>query len=168
MNKLSDGIKSASNTARENLATAKTKASKTTGAAKKIAKGALEKSRGAATRGVQTSRDFATKAVVKSSDSIDRNPIAIVLGGLAIGAIIGALLPDTQQEKKILGKAGKKLNKRALDAADAAKKAGQSKMDSLGVNPDAARDQFRTLVGKATEALKAAASAASEAARKQD
>ena len=60
----------------------------------------------------------------------------------AIGAIIGALVPATERETKVLGKAGKKLNKKARKMAEAAKDAGKNKVDSLGLNSDAFRDQF--------------------------
>ena len=106
--------------------------------------------------------------MVKSGDTIDKNPLAIVLGGIAIGAIIGALIPRTEQEVKMLGKTGKKLNKKAKKMASAAKSAGKAQVDSLGLGSDAMREQFRLFVGKASEALKAAGQAATEAARKKD
>lgn len=157
MSKLGDGIKSASSTAREGAASAREQANKAYGAGRE-----------AAARGVQTSKEMAHKAAMKSGDAIDRNPIAVVLGGLAVGAIVGALLPRTEREKKALAPAGKKINERATQVADAAKKAGKEKIDALGLNGDAVREQFRDLVNKATEAVKAAGQAAGEAARKKD
>jgi ElaB/YqjD/DUF883 family membrane-anchored ribosome-binding protein len=90
------------------------------------------------------------------------------LGGLALGAIVGALLPKSQREEKLLGSTGKKLNSKAKEIAQAAKQAGMDKVDSLGINKDSAREQFRDLVSKATEAVKAAGQAAGAAARKKD
>ena len=168
MTKLKDSIKSAADTAKDTLSSAKTKAGNTSEAAKKSATNALEKSKSAAARGVRSSKKLAHKAAEKSNDTIDKNPLAIVLGGLALGAIVGALLPKTEQEKKLLGKTGKKLNEKVKSVAGAAKSAGKDKIDSLGINTDSAREQFRDLVGKATEAVKAAGQAASEAARKRD
>ncbi len=168
MTKLGDSIKSATDTAKDTLATAKTKAANTSGAAKRSATDAFEKSKSAAAQGVKSSKRLASKAAHKSSETIDKNPLAIVLGGLALGAIVGALLPKTEQEKKFLGKTGKKLNDKAKAVAGAAKTAGKDKIDSLGINSDSAREQFRDLVGKATEAVKAAGQAASDAARKRD
>jgi ElaB/YqjD/DUF883 family membrane-anchored ribosome-binding protein len=172
MSKLSDGIKdgikSASSGAKDGLATARSKATETSAAAKKKAAEALEKSRKAAARSVESSKKLASKAKDKTGDTIDQNPLAIVLGGLALGAIVGALLPKSEREEKILGKAGKKLNKQAKKIAEAAKVAGMEKVDSLGINKDSAREQFRDLVSKATEAVKAAGQAASDAARKKD
>ena len=112
-------------------------------------------------------RKLATKASARASGGIDKNPLAIILGGVALGAIVGALLPRTERETKLMGNAGKKLNKKAKKMAEAAKDAGKKKVDSLGLNSDAARDQFRALVIKATEAVKAAGQAASAEARKK-
>ena len=103
----------------------------------------------------------------KTSDGIDKNPLAIVLGGLAIGAIVGALLPRTERETKVLGKAGKKLNKKARKMAEAAKAAGKDQVESLGLNGDALRLQFRDLVSKAAVAVKAASQAATDAAKEK-
>lgn len=157
MSKLSDGITSAKTTATQTKKVARDQASK-----------AIEAGREAAARGVSNSRDFVNKAAVKTGEGIDNNPLAIVLGGIAIGAIVGALLPRTEQEMKVLGKTGKKLNKKARKMAEAAKDAGKNKIDTLGLSGDAIRDQFRILVSKAADAVKAAGAAASDAAKKSD
>lgn len=167
MSKLGDGIKSAAEGAKSGLANARAKTVETGSAAKQKATETYGRSREAAARGVQSSKDLAHKAAVRTGDTIDKNPIAIVLGGLALGAIAGALIPATQREKKILGKAGKKVNDKAAKVAEAAKNAGKDKIDSLGLNGDAVRDQFRDLVSKAAEAVKAAGQAAGQEARKK-
>lgn len=107
-------------------------------------------------------------AKTKTSDGIDKNPLAIVLGGIAIGAIIGALLPRTERETKVLGNAGKNLNKKVRKIADAAKVAGMGQVDTLGLNGEAMRAQFRELVSKAALAVKAAGQAATEAAKEKN
>lgn len=168
MSKIGDSIKTATDSAKEGLATAKAKTTETGAAAREKAAEAYEKGREAAARGVQQSRDLAAKAAIKTGDNIDRNPLAIVLGGIALGAIVGALLPTTEREKKVMGKAGKKINKKAREMAKAAKAAGKEKVDSLGLNGDAVREQFRDLVSKAALAVKAASEAATAEARKKD
>ncbi len=161
MSKIGDSIKSAADSA-------KAKTTGSTAAVRQKASAALEKSKGAATIGVQQSKEIARKAKAKTSDGIDKNPLAIVLGGIAIGAIIGALLPRSEREAKVLGKAGKKLNKKARKIADAAKVAGMSQVDTLGLNGEAMRAQFRELVSKAAIAVKAAGQAATEAAKEKN
>jgi hypothetical protein len=149
MSKIGDSIKTAADSAKDSLATAKAKTTQSTAAARAKASEAYEKGKG------------------KTSDGIDKNPLAIVLGGMAIGAIVGALLPRTERETKVLGKAGKKLNKKARKMAEAAKTAGKDQVESLGLNGDALRLQFRDLVSKAAVAVKAASQAATDAAKEK-
>jgi ElaB/YqjD/DUF883 family membrane-anchored ribosome-binding protein len=157
MSKLGDNLKTASN------------AAKSAGAsAKRNATAAVNKSKAAASRGVESSKAMAKKAGETTGQTIDKNPLAIVAGGIAIGAILGMLIPKTQREVKALGKAGKKVNETAKRAVDAAKSAGKDKVDSLGLNQDALRDQFRDLVSKASEAVKAAGKAAADETRRKD
>lgn len=152
----------------DNLKTA-TDAAKSAGAsAKRNAAAAVDRSKAAATRGVQSSKAMAKKAGETTGQTIDKNPLAIVAGGIAIGAILGMLIPKSERETKVLGKAGKKVNETAKRAVDAAKSAGKEKVDNLGLNQDALRDQFRDLVSKASEAVKAAGKAAADEARKRD
>ncbi len=149
MSMIGDSIKTAADSAKDSLATAKAKTTQSTAAARAKASEAYEKGKG------------------KTSDGIDKNPLAIVLGGIAIGAIVGALLPRTERETKVLGKAGKKLNKKARKMAEAAKIAGKDQVESLGLNGDALRLQFRDLVSKAALAVKAASQAATDAAKEK-
>ena len=149
MSKIGDSIKTAADSAKDSLATAKAKTAQSTAAARAKASEAYEKGKG------------------KTSDGIDKNPLAIILGGIAIGAIVGALLPRTERETKVLGKAGKKLNKKARKMAEAAKAAGKDQVESLGLNGDALRLQFRDLVSKAAVAVKAASQAATDAAKEK-
>lgn len=167
MSKIGDSIKTAADSAKDSLASAKAKTSQSSAAARVKATEAFEKGKDAAASGMQQSREIARKAKGKTSDGIDKNPLAIVLGGIAIGAIVGALLPRTERETKVLGKAGKKLNKKARKMAEAAKAAGKDQVESLGLNGDALRLQFRDLVSKAAVAVKAASQAATDAAKEK-
>jgi ElaB/YqjD/DUF883 family membrane-anchored ribosome-binding protein len=151
----------------DNLKTAADAAKNASAAAKRNASAAANKSKAAAAKSVQSSKKIAQKASKTTSQTVDKSPLAIVAGGLAVGAILGMLLPKTEGEKKALGKAGKKVNETAKRAMEAAKSAGKDKVDSLGLNQDALRDQFRDLVSKASEAVKAAGKAASDEARKR-
>jgi ElaB/YqjD/DUF883 family membrane-anchored ribosome-binding protein len=168
MSKLGDNLKSATGVARESIAHAGEKAREASVAAKRSAAVAAEKGKAAAARSVQSSKQLAKKAGKASADGIDKNPLAIVAGGIAIGAIIGMLLPKSEREQKVLGKAGKAINDTAKRAANAAKDAGKAKVNEVGLSTDAMRDQFRDLVGKASEAVKAAGKAAADEARRKD
>lgn len=168
MRKIGDSITTATGTARKNIAAAGEKARSATSAAKRNAAVATAKGKAAAARQVQESKKLAQKAGKLSAEGVDKNPLAIVAGGLAIGAIVGMLLPKTERETKVLGKAGQKLNETAKRAANAAKDAGKAKVSEVGLDSDALRAQFRDLVGKASEAVMAAGKAAAEEARKRD
>lgn len=168
MSKLGDNLKTATGAARESIASASEKARGAGEVAKRSATAAAEKSKAVAARSVESSKQLAKKASKASADGIDKNPLAIVAGGIAIGAIIGMLLPKTEREKKVLGKAGKAINETAKRAANAAKDAGKAKVDEVGLGTDAIRDQFRDLVSKASEAVKAAGQAAANEARKRN
>lgn len=161
MTKIGDSIKSAADSA-------KIKTSKASASALKKASATVKKGQKAAVTGVEKSKVIARKAKTKTIDGVDKNPLAIILGGIAIGAIVGALLPRTERETKILGETSKKLNKKARKIAEAAKVAGMSQVDTLGLNGEAMRTQFRELVSKAAIAVKAAGQAAAEAAKEKN
>ena len=152
----------------DNLKTASDAAKNASESARRSAAAAIDKSKAAASRTVTSSKAAAKKASDTGAQSIDTSPLAIVAGGIAIGAIVGMLLPKTEREQKVLGGAGRKLNETARRAVDAAKSAGKDKVDSLGLGQDGLRDQFRDLVSKAGEAVKAAGKAAADEARKKN
>ncbi len=51
-------------------------------------------------------------AARKATEQLSVYPIGAVVGGLALGALVGALLPRTERETKLLGKAGRKVDRR--------------------------------------------------------
>lgn len=56
-------------------------------------------------------------------------PVAAVLGGLAIGAVLGAVLPGTKREKDLLGPTGRKLVDGAREAVRTGIDAGRARAD---------------------------------------
>jgi len=56
-------------------------------------------------------------------------PVAAVLGGLAIGAVLGALVPRTRREQELLGETGRKLVDSAREAARKGIDAGRARAD---------------------------------------
>ena len=63
-----------------------------------------------------------TKRVVNNLES---NPLGILVGGLAVGALAGALLPRSAREKELLAPVGKRLSETLVAATAAAKDAGR-------------------------------------------
>lgn len=93
----------------------------------------------------------------RAADGINANPVGALIGGLALGAILAALLPKTQREEELLGDYGRKINDTARDAARAAREAGVSKLDELGYNRENAKGKIDSLKTDAAEIAAAAA-----------
>lgn len=147
------------------LAKAKQKTSEISEGARAKARVALDAGKSAAGKTVETSKRVTGDAKRKTSETVDNNPIAIVAGGIAIGAIVAALLPKTEKEKKILGDAGRKINDTARSAANAAKSAGAAHMVDVGLNSDNLREQVKEIFSKGFETAKSATNAAKESLR---
>jgi ElaB/YqjD/DUF883 family membrane-anchored ribosome-binding protein len=86
-----------------------------------------------------------------TAERIDATPMAAVIGGLALGAIAGALIPRTERERDLLGPAGRKLSETARGAVQAAKQAGQGQLDGF---TDRAVDALRSSAGAAADSVR--------------
>ena len=78
-----------------------------------------------------SARDTAASAGRRTADGIDGNPMAALVGGLALGAIAGALFPVSRQERKMFGDVGRRINDTARQAAVAARDAGKEQLDGF-------------------------------------
>lgn len=121
---------------------------------------------------VETARDKASHALdvsreraLQTAESIEGNPIGMLVGGLALGALVGALVPRSQREKELLAPVGKRVSATAIAALSAAREAGKAELDDLGLSRNAARDQVKSLVDGLLKAASTAGSAASQAGR---
>ena len=85
----------------------------------------------------EQSRDGARAA----ARSLEANPLGVLVGGLAVGALAAALIPRSDKER------------------------GQAELESRGLTRDGARDQARQLFEGLTKAATSAGTAAMEAAR---
>ena len=97
-------------------------------------------------------RDTASSACRRTADGIDANPIAALVGGLALGAIAAAFLPKTKREDQLFGGVGQRITDTARDAARAAKEAGREKLDEIGINAESAKQRVSELVGSSANA----------------
>ncbi|HEX5184617.1 MAG TPA: hypothetical protein VFW19_15890 [Allosphingosinicella sp.] len=93
-----------------------------------------------------SARGTAVNAGRRTADGIDGNPMAALVGGLALGAIVGILVPLSRQERKLFGSTGRRLNDRARETLIAARDAGKKELDGF--------------TDQALDAVKASASAA--------
>ncbi|MDB5686381.1 MAG: hypothetical protein JWR77_970 [Rhizorhabdus sp.] len=129
------------------------------GRAAAIASEKLQETADAARAGLVTAK-------AKVSDGVGGYPVAAVLGGLAVGAVVGALLPGTKKEGELLGPIGGTITDRALSAVTAAREAGQTKLDELGLSTDAAGKQVGKLIESVAQVAEIAGTAVVDAIRK--
>lgn len=132
--------------------------------AKSTATDAMSSARDKASDLAASARESASQARMKTADSVDANPVAALIGGLALGALAAAVLPRTRKEEELLGPVGSKINDRARTAAQSAMEAGQNKLDELGISKDSAIDKARELAQSAADVVKETATAAASGA----
>ena len=129
------------------------------------ARQAYESARERTAAAYAAARDRAGSAYETAGQGIDANPVAAVVGGLALGAVLAALLPRTRQEDEYLGEAGRRLNDSAREAARAAREAGRGQLDELGLSKDGLRTKLDEFTGRAVGAVKSSAGTAGGRAR---
>jgi hypothetical protein len=101
----------------------------------------------------------------RTREGVDGAPLLALGGGLAIGALLAALLPRTRAEDRLLGDFGGRITGGARNAFDAAKEAGREKLTELNITREAGKGAVQSLVDGITEAARTSGQAALEAAR---
>ncbi len=101
----------------------------------------------------------------RAREGLDGSPLLALGGGLALGALIAAVLPKTRAEDRLLGDVGGRITGGARDAIDAAREAGREKLTELNITRDAGKGAVQSLVDGITEAARTSSKAALEAAR---
>lgn len=124
--------------------------------------------RSSASRAYASSKQSTKDVAQKTAAAIESNPLAVLAGGIAVGAIAGALIPRSAREKEMLAPLGRRLSETARQAFAAAKEAGQQELDGAGLNKGAARDQGKQLLDGVAKALSSAGAAAAGAAKQQN
>src|ERR1044072_4162759 len=79
----------------------------------------------------ETARDRASAATRQASEQMSVYPVAAVVGGFALGALIATLLPRTEREERLLGRTGRRLTDAAKDAAEKGIDAGKSQIEEI-------------------------------------
>ena len=102
-----------------------------TGRARSAASNAYETTRERTSALYGSARERASGAVSTSRDTIDANPVVAIAGGLAIGAVLGAMLPTSRREQELLGDVGSRVNDTAKGVASQAMEAGRTQVDEL-------------------------------------
>lgn len=109
--------------------------------------------------------DKASTTTREVISTVEANPLAALLGGLALGAAVGALVPRGDKEKALLAPLGDKLAAAAAAAVAAGREAGSQALGDSGLSVDGLREQVTKLLGQAGQAAGAAGNAAVSAAR---
>ena len=100
-----------------------------------------------------SARESASGASRRANDALGEAPLVALGAGLAVGALIAALLPVSRREKEMLAPVGDRVGTAARGAVQTAREVGSDKLRELGLAPD-------NLVEKASEAARATAEAA--------
>jgi len=91
-------------------------------------------------------------------ETLGENPLALVIGGLAVGMIIGALLPRLAKERQLLAPLGQRIADSTSAAVQAARETGKNELNALLPDRQATKDRVNQLFGSVLEAAKSAAS----------
>ena len=79
----------------------------------------------------ETARDRASAVTRQATEQMSVYPVAAVVGGFALGALIATLLPKTEREEKLLGKTGRKITGAAREAAQKGFDAGKTQFEEI-------------------------------------
>jgi len=90
-------------------------------------------------------------------ETLGANPLALVIGGLAVGMIVGALLPRLAKERQLLAPLGQRIADGSSAAVQAARETGKSELEALLPDKQATKDRVSQLFGSVLDAAKQAA-----------
>ena len=79
----------------------------------------------------EAARTRASDATRKANEQLSVYPLSAVVGGFLLGALVGAMLPATERETKLMGKAGRRVAGTARDAMQRGLDAGREQLDQL-------------------------------------
>jgi hypothetical protein len=101
----------------------------------------------------------------RATDTLGQTPLLALAGGIAAGALIAALLPRTDAETRALRPTARRVKSTAKAALTAAKDTGSKRLEDLGLNREKGEETIRNLLKDVSDAAKASANAALDAAR---
>ncbi len=78
-----------------------------------------------------SARERASSATRQTAQRVETNPLVAVAGGLAVGAILGAILPRTEREMQALGSVGHKVTDAAREVATTAVETGRQQVNEI-------------------------------------
>lgn len=123
-------------------------------------KRAKERAKEAARLAKKTVTTTANDAAKAATETLDANPMGMLAGAIAAGAVAAALIPTTRQELQALGPWAEKMRDALEDAFESAKDAGLAELTAGGLTFAAASDGVGGIIGKIVKAAGAASGAA--------
>lgn len=112
----------------------------------------VDTARDAVSSAYASARDTTARVAQRASDTIADSPAPALLGGLALGLIVGALLPRTERETELFGSFGGRVGDAARAAFDAAREAGGAGLGDVRLDAGTARDHAAKLFGDVVRA----------------
>ncbi len=79
----------------------------------------------------ETARDRAADVTRQATEQISVYPVGAVIGGLAIGALLGFLVPASRREKELLAPTGRRVTEAAREVAQRGIDAGKAQVDEI-------------------------------------
>lgn len=101
-------------------------------------------------------RNAARDAAQRAADAIEQNPLSLLIGGIAVGIVAGALIPRTEREKTVLAGVGKRIADTTSAAVKAARDTGKEQLSGSMLSKDAAKSGAQAIFGSALAAAKEA------------
>lgn len=86
---------------------------------------------GSAGDAYQSARVKSGSTVRATGRKISENPVGALVGGFAVGAVLGAVVPTTRRERSVLEPLGSKINDAARTAARQAADKGRDKLNEV-------------------------------------
>jgi len=94
--------------------------------------------------GVVPDRRAIKRGATHMRDTAESNPLGLVVGGLAVGFLVGTLLPQTRVENEQMGEASDRLIDAAKDTAgEAVDRGKQVAQEAVGAAVDTAKESGR-------------------------
>ncbi|MEO7505351.1 MAG: hypothetical protein ABIT69_09235 [Sphingomicrobium sp.] len=121
---------------------------------------AIDSARESAIEAYDSAREGAVAAGRSVGDGIGSAPLMTLAGGLAVGALVAALLPRTKVEDKLIGPVGERVTGAGRAAVDAARSAGQDKLADLNITREAGKGVVDSIVDGLGQAVRASGQAA--------
>ena len=92
---------------------------------------ALETARERTVSAYEAARERTTDVTRQVTSQMSIYPVGAVIGGLAVGALLGVLLPRTRRETEWFGDTGRRITDAARDAAQKGFDAGKDRVEQL-------------------------------------